>query len=304
MRLSKAVKVALDETRLLILGAQVLLGFQFQAIFREGFRTLQPSSQYLSVVALLALNCTVGLLIAPSMQHRLVERGRGMRLMRAARRYAVAALAILIAALAIEFFVALSKDGRPALALAAMVGFVALCLMLWFVFPLIVGTILGFPMPPMNKRPPKIEEQIEQMLTEARVILPGVQALLGFQLMAVFAESFSHLPQEVRTIHCLALLANAVAMTLLMTPAALHRIAFGGEDDPRFLRLGSGFVIVAPAFLAAGLAADATVALRAIDGIAPAWAEIAGVALLLFFAAIWYLWPCLLRRYGRPEVAP
>jgi hypothetical protein len=35
MRLSKKVKTALDETRLLILGAQVLFGFQFKGIFKR-----------------------------------------------------------------------------------------------------------------------------------------------------------------------------------------------------------------------------------------------------------------------------
>jgi hypothetical protein len=32
--LDRRVKLALDETRLLILGVQVLLGFQFQSLFR------------------------------------------------------------------------------------------------------------------------------------------------------------------------------------------------------------------------------------------------------------------------------
>src|SRR6202035_2818490 len=38
------------------------------------------------------------------------------------------------------------------------------------------------------------------------------------------------------------------AILLLMTPAALHRIAFKGQDVEAFLRLGSGFVLTA-AFL-------------------------------------------------------
>jgi hypothetical protein len=50
--------------------------------------------------------------------------------------------------------------------------------------------------------------------------------------------------------------AEALAVTLSMTPAALHRIAFGGEDDPTFLRIGSGLVIAAAFPLALGIAAD------------------------------------------------
>jgi len=37
MELAKKVKVALDETRMLILGAQILLGFQFRGVFVDGY---------------------------------------------------------------------------------------------------------------------------------------------------------------------------------------------------------------------------------------------------------------------------
>ncbi len=303
--LSKALKVALDETRMLVLGTQVLLGFQFQAIFREGFAMLPERGKTLCAVALVALTCTVGLLIAPSMQHRIVEAGHGSaRLLRAARRYAVAALSILTAGLSIDLYVVLLKDGHVRWAGIACAAFVVLCLTLWFVFPLIVGTIFGFKERPMDRKPASIEARIEQMLTEARVILPGVQALLGFQLIAVFAESFPHLPEPIRVTHFVALSCNAVAMALLMTPAALHRIAFGGEDDPRFLALGSALVAAAPLFLAFGLATDATVALHAVGGDAAEWALPGGIVLFLFLAALWYLWPGLLRAFGRPEIAP
>jgi hypothetical protein len=35
MELSKKIKLALDETRILILGVQILLGFQFRAVFSD-----------------------------------------------------------------------------------------------------------------------------------------------------------------------------------------------------------------------------------------------------------------------------
>jgi hypothetical protein len=40
--LDKKLKTALDENRLLILGAQVLLGFQFECFFQDGFSELSP----------------------------------------------------------------------------------------------------------------------------------------------------------------------------------------------------------------------------------------------------------------------
>ena len=43
MKLDRKVKTALNETRLLILGAQVLLGFQFEAFFQDGFSELSTA---------------------------------------------------------------------------------------------------------------------------------------------------------------------------------------------------------------------------------------------------------------------
>jgi Family of unknown function (DUF6328) len=73
MSLQRKLKTALDETRLLILGAQVLFGFQFNGAFQELFEELPLASRYLHCAALLLIMSAIGLLIAPSMRHRVVE---------------------------------------------------------------------------------------------------------------------------------------------------------------------------------------------------------------------------------------
>jgi len=45
MKLERQLKIALDESRLLILGAQVLFGFQFNGIFQQQFESLPLSSR-------------------------------------------------------------------------------------------------------------------------------------------------------------------------------------------------------------------------------------------------------------------
>jgi len=71
--LDKKLKTALNETRLLILGAQVLLGFQFQAFFQDGFSELSQHSRYLSLFGLLSIVLAVTFLIVPSMADFYVE---------------------------------------------------------------------------------------------------------------------------------------------------------------------------------------------------------------------------------------
>src|SRR5882762_470973 len=63
--LKDKVQNALDETRMLILGAQVLLGFQFQAALQPAFERLPAFAQYLTVAGLGLMIVAVGLLISP-----------------------------------------------------------------------------------------------------------------------------------------------------------------------------------------------------------------------------------------------
>ena len=41
-----------------------------------------------------------------------------------------------------------------------------------------------------------LHAKIEQLLTEARVVLPGAQALFGFQLAIVLTRAFERLPKR------------------------------------------------------------------------------------------------------------
>ena len=70
--------------------------------------------------------------------------------------------------------------------------------------------------------------KIEQLLTEARVIIPGAQALFGFQFVAMLTAGFDRLPQASKVMHALALGLIAINIVLLMMPAALHRLSYGG----------------------------------------------------------------------------
>ena len=101
-------------------------------------------------------------------------------------------------------------------------------------------------------RPTPLATQVEQLLTEARLIIPGAQALLGFQLTVTLMRTFEQLPVQAKLVHAAALVCVAVAVILLMAPASLHRIGFAGQDDPAFVTIASGLVIAAPAPLAAG----------------------------------------------------
>jgi hypothetical protein len=101
MQLERQLKIALDESRLLILGAQVLFGFQFNGVFQEQFEELPAVSQAFVCAGLILIMTAIALLIAPSMQHRIVERGQdSQRVLALATAYAGAALLPMSIALA------------------------------------------------------------------------------------------------------------------------------------------------------------------------------------------------------------
>ena len=79
------------------------------------------------------------------------------------------------------------------------------------------------------------------------MVLPGIQALFGFQLIAVFSERFAReLSPDEQHLHLLAIGMVAVAIALIMTPAAYHR-----QSDPQ--RITQGFVRISTRLLLASL---------------------------------------------------
>src|SRR5712692_7491508 len=73
-----------------------------------------------------------------------------------------------------------------------------------------------------------LEQRIKDALNEARMVLPGAQALLGFQFMSFFAAGFIELPRASRLIHFSGLLFVSLACILLIAPASFHRLAEQG----------------------------------------------------------------------------
>src|SRR5262249_17429291 len=76
MKLSQKLKLALEEIRILILGAQILLGSGLRGVFSDRFDGLPAHARYVDGLGLGLLVCVVALLIAPGPYHRIVEQGQ------------------------------------------------------------------------------------------------------------------------------------------------------------------------------------------------------------------------------------
>jgi hypothetical protein len=303
-KLDTKIKDALDEARILMLGCQVLLGFEYRSFFEPLFEDLTPVHQWLHLVALLALLAATALLFLTAARHRLVERGQNTPEL---HRFTVttlgSALVPLAGVLGLDLYVAGAQILGEAPGWALGLGGTAFALVFWYGFAVLRTRSPPKPEEEGEVEETKLEQRISEVLTEARLILPGAQTLLGFQLAIMMMEAFETLPESSKLVHLAALCCIAAAVVLLIAPAAFHRIVEHGEDTERFHRFASAMVIGAMAMVAPGFAGDLFVVIRKLTdetGTAAAGA----LAALAIFYGLWFGVTLLIRRGRQSPVRP
>lgn len=76
------------------------------------------------------------------------------------------------------------------------------------------------------------------------MVLPGIQALFGFQLVAVFNQAFwDRLDGIEHYLHLIAVTLIVTAIALVMTPAAYHRQAEPDRVSKRFVAVCSRLLL-------------------------------------------------------------
>ncbi len=133
-------------------------------------------------------------------------------------------------------------------------------------------------------------EEVNLMEQEARMILPGIQTLFGFQLIAVFNQSFKILltPSE-QYLHLASLLLVVISGILVSAPAAYHRQAHH-HISSHFIRLGSRFLTLALIPLTLGTCLDIYIVSWIITSSVVA-SGIISVLLFCIYLGIWFVFP-------------
>ena len=136
-----------------------------------------------------------------------------------------------------------------------------------------------------------LDKAAQHMLEECRMVLPGIQALFGFQLIAVFNEGFGEkLSEPQQVMHLGAILLVAIAIALVMAPAALHRQAEPQEVSERFVWLSSNLLLASMFPLAVAICIDAWLVTAIIVGRDVVGLAVA-MALLAVFGLLWLFMP-------------
>jgi hypothetical protein len=296
--LKDKVQDALDESRMLVLGAEILIGFEFTAVLQAGFSGLSATAKNANMIALALMLSVLSLLIAPCVFHQITARGDDRREVHGfSSRIMNFALLPFAAGLGLTVYIPADRisGGSTADALALMTVLLAA---IFCYGPAFVCKPEGMQTMTSNLEEggaTSLHDKIRQVLTEARVIIPGNQALLGFQFAVILQQGFMDLPPWTRWIHLFSLLLITISTILLMTPAAFHRIVEHGEETNRFYHVTQSLVLWSLPALALGICSDFFIVLLKTSSDL-LLSSIGSGLMLLLFILMWFGYPFWRRR--------
>jgi hypothetical protein len=297
--LKSKVEDALNETRNLILGAQVLIGAAMRLYFLPIFEHL-PYVVVVELTVVLGLMLVgLGLLMFPAAYHQIVDFGEDSAdLHRQAT--SVMNLTLIIFAVGLGSYSAMAGYEVMGSRWATVIGIVGflLAVSLWYLFPWSARRHDARSLPRKLKaeedeqrrdkaKMTSLNEKIKTALIECRMVLPGAQALLGFQLVTFVEPGFEPLPFADKLIHVGSLMAVGASTVFLMAPAAFHRIAEAGENTARMHRYTSTLLLWAMLFLGVGICGDFAMVLHKVSHSYLLTGLVSG-ALLVFFLLLWF----------------
>jgi len=144
------------------------------------------------------------------------------------------------------------------------------------------------------------------IIEEARVVLPGVQALFGFQTIAVFNDRFEELAYYAKACHVAALIMVIVSAAMVMTPAIYYRTC-RGHATGAMVKLSSVMIRGALCPLAIGLALDMFTVIHIVTAGMSARMMLsvaAALGTLLLLSGLWFYVPRRARAMTRKTRRP
>jgi len=136
-----------------------------------------------------------------------------------------------------------------------------------------------------------LDQEANHILEESRMVLPGIQALFGFQLIAVYSERFQvALAEYEQALHLVAIGLVAISIALIMAPAAYHRQAERGCVSRYFTELSSNLLTWGMAPLCLAIMLELYLVSRIVlDSVAVSLA-VAGL-MFVIFVGLWFVFP-------------
>ena len=143
----------------------------------------------------------------------------------------------------------------------------------------------------------RLDRNLQELLGELRVILPGVQVLFAFLLVVPFNQRFEEVSTFQKYLYLGTLVCAAAASACLIAPSIHHRITFRTQDKEHLVARANRLTIVGGVFLAIAM----TGAIWLITGYlyGDTITAVAAVLVAGMFAVLWYIVPLLRLRQQR-----
>ena len=137
----------------------------------------------------------------------------------------------------------------------------------------------------------RLDRNLEELLGELRVILPGVQVLFAFLLVVPFNQRFADVSNFQQWLYLGTLLCAAMASACFIAPSLHHRITFRTQDKEYLVTRANRLTIVGGVFLAVAMTGAIWLVTGFLygDGIT----TVAVVTVAVAFAIVWYVVPIL-----------
>src|SRR4051812_10346238 len=141
----------------------------------------------------------------------------------------------------------------------------------------------------------RLNRNLDQLLQELRVALPGVQVLFAFLLAVPFSQRFREVTGAERDLYFASLILAAISSALLIAPTMHHRLLFRREDKRHLVDVANGLTIAGMTTLACSITLSLVLVADFLFGATAAW--VVGGAAVGLFGLLWYALP-LQRRLG------
>src|SRR5215210_4589161 len=90
----------------------------------------------------------------------------------------------------------------------------------------------------------RLDRNLNELLGELRVIMPGIQVLFAFLLVVPFNQRFNQLTQFEKSTYFVTLVTTGVSMAFLIAPGTIHRLQFRADDKRWIVFTGNSLAIV------------------------------------------------------------
>jgi hypothetical protein len=143
---------------------------------------------------------------------------------------------------------------------------------------------------------PDIKDQVQHLLEELKIIMPGSQILLSFQLTSVFATGFEKLSSSLKYTHLVSILFTILAIAFVMFNTSFHRIVNAGKDSTQFHAYGSYMLIASLVTMTIALVLDLYAVSYVITKISFI-SLLLSACMLVFIYFLWFILPFYIKKF-------